>query len=165
MLQRKHWDRLGNGGLNFTTLGFGSAPLGNLYRAISDDDAHAVLEAAWAGGVRHYDTAPLYGYGLAETRLNRFLRGKPREDYVLTSKVGRLLRVADAATRDGIGKWFDIPARIGVYDYSYDVPGSTFFTRMILTCSAMDQRPRCRRGWMSSWWAAIARFWNCAIRV
>jgi D-threo-aldose 1-dehydrogenase len=120
MLHRKHWDRLGNGGLDFTTLGFGTAPLGNLYRAISDDDAHAVLEAAWAGGVRHYDTAPLYGYGLAETRLNRFLRGKPRDEYVLTSKVGRLLRVADAATRDGIGKWFDIPARIGVYDYSYD---------------------------------------------
>ncbi len=120
MLPTRHWDRLGNGGLTFTELGFGAAPLGNLYRAISDDDAHAVLEAAWAGGVRHYDTAPLYGHGLSETRLNRFLRGKRRDDYVLASKIGRLLRAADEATREGIGKWFDVPARIGVYDYGYD---------------------------------------------
>jgi D-threo-aldose 1-dehydrogenase len=62
----------------------------------------------------------LYGYGLSETRLNRFLREKPREDYVLSTKIGRLLRVSDAASRDGIGKWFDIPTRVGVYDYGYD---------------------------------------------
>jgi D-threo-aldose 1-dehydrogenase len=120
MLQTRQWDRLGNGGLVFTELGFGTAPLGNLYRAISDDNAQSVLEAAWAGGVRHFDTAPLYGHGLSETRLNRFLRGKRREDYVLASKIGRLLRATDEATRDGIGKWFDVPARIGVYDYGYD---------------------------------------------
>jgi D-threo-aldose 1-dehydrogenase len=62
---------LGNGGLTFTELGFGAAPLGNLFRAITDDEAQAVLEAAWAGGVRYFDTAPLYGLGLSETRLNR----------------------------------------------------------------------------------------------
>ena len=50
MLATRHWDRLGNGGLTFTELGFGAAPLGNLFRAITDDEAHAVLEAAWAGG-------------------------------------------------------------------------------------------------------------------
>ena len=78
MLTTRHWDRLGNGGLSFTELGFGAAPIGNLFKAISDDQAHAVLEAAWAGGVRYFDTAPLYGLGLSETRLNRLLRDKPR---------------------------------------------------------------------------------------
>ena len=114
------WDRLGNGGLTFTELGFGTAPLGNLYRAISDDEAHAVLEAAWAGGLRHFDTAPLYGFGLSETRLNRFLRGKPRDEYVLSTKVGRLLAPATGETRDGVGKWFDVPSRREVYDYGHD---------------------------------------------
>ncbi len=119
-LGTRHWDRLGNGGLDFTELGFGTAPLGNLYRAISDDDAHATLEAAWAAGVRYFDTAPLYGLGLSETRLNRFLRGKPRDSYVLSSKVGRYLRPATEATRDGHGKWFEVPNRNEVYDYSHD---------------------------------------------
>lgn len=120
MLATRHWDRLGNGGLSFTELGFGTAPLANLYRAISEDEAQAVLTAAWEVGLRYYDTAPLYGYGLSETRLNRFLRDKPRDDYVLSTKIGRLLRVSDPATRDGIGKWFDVPSRVGVYDYGYD---------------------------------------------
>ena len=119
-LKTRHWDRLGNGGLTFTELGFGTAPLGNLYRAITDDEAHDILERAWAAGVRYYDTAPLYGLGLSETRLNRFLRDKPRDDYVLSSKVGRLLRACDPADRIGLGKWFDVPARREVYDYSYD---------------------------------------------
>lgn len=116
----RHWDRLGNGGLAFTELGFGTAPLGNLYRAIPDDDAHAVLEAAWDAGIRYFDTAPQYGYGLAETRLNRFLRGKPRGDYVLSTKVGRLLRAATEKTRAGQGKFFEVPARAEIFDYSYD---------------------------------------------
>ncbi|MFQ5624878.1 MAG: aldo/keto reductase, partial [Paracoccaceae bacterium] len=67
-LKTRHWDRLGNGGLSFTELGFGSAPLGNLYRAISDEEAEAILETAWESGVRYFDTAPLYGLGLSETR-------------------------------------------------------------------------------------------------
>ena len=119
-LATRHWDRLGNGGLTFTELGFGTAPLGNLYRAVSDDDADAILDAAWAGGVRYYDTAPLYGFGLSERRLGRMLRGGPRDGYVLSSKVGRLLRACAPEERDGFGKWFDVPARREVYDFSYD---------------------------------------------
>lgn len=119
-LKTRHWDRLGNGGLTFTEIGMGTAPLGNLYRAISDDEAHAVLERAWAAGVRYYDTAPLYGFGLSETRLNRFLRGKPRDEYVLSSKVGRLLHACPPEDRDGVGKWFEVPSRREEYDYSYD---------------------------------------------
>lgn len=119
-LKTRHWDRLGNGGLTFTEMGFGTAPLGNLYAAISDEEADATLTRAWDLGVRYYDTAPLYGFGLSETRLNRFLRDKPRDDYVLSSKVGRLLKPCPPDQRDGIGKWFNVPSRKEVYDYSYD---------------------------------------------
>ncbi|MCZ4291303.1 aldo/keto reductase [Hoeflea alexandrii] len=120
-MKTRHWDRTGNGGLTFTELGFGTAPLGNLYRAISDDEAHAVLTKAWDLGVRYFDTAPLYGLGLAETRLNRFLRVKQRGDYVLSTKIGRLLRRCEPGEqRTGEGKFFDVPRRREVYDYSYD---------------------------------------------
>ncbi|MCC6303742.1 MAG: aldo/keto reductase [Rhodobacteraceae bacterium] len=116
----RQWDRRGTGGLAFSALGFGTAPLGNLYRAITEAEAEAILEAAWAGGVRYFDTAPLYGLGLAETRLNRFLRGRPRGGYVLSTKVGRLLRACPPAARDGFGKWFEVPARKEHYDYGFD---------------------------------------------
>jgi D-threo-aldose 1-dehydrogenase len=116
----RHWDRLDNGGIKFTELGFGSAPLGNLYRAISDEDAHDVLESAWETGCRFFDTAPLYGLGLSETRVGNFLRGKKRDDYVISTKVGRLMKVCPPESRTGIGKFFDTPNRQEVYDYSYD---------------------------------------------
>jgi D-threo-aldose 1-dehydrogenase len=119
-LATRTWDRLGNGGLTFTELGFGTAPLGNLYRAVTEADADAILDAAWAGGVRYYDSAPLYGFGLAERRLGRALYGRPRDDYVLSTKVGRLLRPCLPENRDGIGKWFDVPARQEVYSFTYD---------------------------------------------
>lgn len=115
-----HWDRRGDGGLDFTELGFGTAPLGNLYRAIPEAEAQAVLVAAWDGGVRYFDTAPLYGYGLSETRLNRSLRGRPRDAYVVSTKVGRLMRACAPEARDGVGKWFETPSRNEVYDYGYD---------------------------------------------
>jgi D-threo-aldose 1-dehydrogenase len=120
MLARRRWDRRGAGGLSFTELGFGAAPLGNLFRAISEDEAQAVLEAAWAAGVRYFDTAPLYGFGLSETRINRFLRGKPRGDYVISTKVGRLLTAVPPGRGDGAGKWIDVPSRRERFDYSHD---------------------------------------------
>lgn len=119
-MQRRHWDRLGNGGLTFTTLSMGTAPLGNLYQAISDADAESTLEAAWQAGVRHFDTAPLYGAGTAERRLGRFLFQKDRADWTLSSKVGRLLKVCEPSQRLGIGKFFAIPSRAEVFDYSFD---------------------------------------------
>ena len=91
-MKTRHWERAGSGPIDLTELGFGTAPLGNLYRAVDDEEANDVLEAAWASGIRYFDTAPLYGLGLAETRLNRFLRTKKRDDYVLSSKVGRIMR-------------------------------------------------------------------------
>lgn len=119
-LQTRHWDRIGNGGITVTKLGFGTAPLGNLYRAIPDTDAQEILSASWDAGVRYIDTAPLYGLGLSETRLNPFLRGKDRDSYVLSTKIGRILTVTPPEQRDGFGKWFDVPARREIYDYSYD---------------------------------------------
>jgi D-threo-aldose 1-dehydrogenase len=106
--------------LEFAELGFGAAPLGNLYRALSEAEADATLKAAWDAGIRYFDTAPLYGLGLSETRLNRFLRGRKRKSYVLSTKVGRRLVACPPEHRTGIGKFFETPSRREVYDYSYD---------------------------------------------
>jgi D-threo-aldose 1-dehydrogenase len=119
-MRTRYWNRLGNRGLTFTELGFGAAPVANLYQAISDDAAQATLQAAWDAGVRYFDTAPLYGLGLSETRLNRFLRGKPRGDYVISTKIGRLFKATTPEKRDGLTKWFDVPSRNEIFDYTYD---------------------------------------------
>ncbi|MGO8080991.1 aldo/keto reductase [Rhizobium leguminosarum] len=72
-------------------LGFGTAPLGNMFRDIPDDEADATVEAAWEAGTRFFDTAPFYGAGLAEIRLGKNLSRRKRDDYVLSTKVGRII--------------------------------------------------------------------------
>jgi D-threo-aldose 1-dehydrogenase len=102
-------------------LGLGCAQLGNLYRAMTDETATAIVEAAWLTGVRYFDTAPHYGLGLSERRLGEALRNHPRDEYVLSTKVGRLLEdnPAYAGERDTDG--FDVPATlIRRRDYSRD---------------------------------------------
>jgi D-threo-aldose 1-dehydrogenase len=81
-----------NGSLPGGPLGFGGANLGNLFTAMTDEDAAAVLAAAWDCGIRYFDTAPHYGLGLAERRLGAFLADKPRDSFVVSTKAGRLLR-------------------------------------------------------------------------
>ncbi|MFJ4839399.1 aldo/keto reductase [Streptomyces sp. NPDC088746] len=83
-------------------LGFGTAPLGNMFRAIPDAEAAATVEAAWDHGIRYFDTAPFYGAGLAEIRLGEVLAAHPREAYVLSTKVGRVVldEPEDPATRE-----------------------------------------------------------------
>lgn len=76
---------------SMTALGYGAANVGNLYREVTDEQAHEVLEAVWDSGVRYFDTAPHYGLGLSERRLGAFLATKPRAEFVLSTKVGRLL--------------------------------------------------------------------------
>lgn len=73
-------------------LGFGAAQLGNLYRVTTDAEARGAVEAAWDGGIRMFDTAPHYGIGTSERRLGALLQGRPRDEYLLSTKVGRLLR-------------------------------------------------------------------------
>lgn len=79
------------GGLRLTALGLGTAQFGNLYRETTDAEAAGSLEAAWDGGIRYFDTAPHYGLGLSERRLGALLRERPREEFVLSTKVGRLI--------------------------------------------------------------------------
>ncbi|WP_169580631.1 MULTISPECIES: aldo/keto reductase [Microbacterium] len=96
--------------VDFGRLGLGTAPIGNLYREVDDDRARQVLHAAWDGGIRYYDTAPHYGLGLAERRLGAFLREKPRDEYLISTKVGRLLdpNPAFSGGRD-LANGFDVP--------------------------------------------------------
>lgn len=69
-------------------LGFGTAPLGNMFRSIPEEEAEATIDAAWNAGIRFFDTAPFYGAGLSEIRLGKALRKYPRDEYVIVTKVG-----------------------------------------------------------------------------
>jgi D-threo-aldose 1-dehydrogenase len=83
--------RIGRTDVYVSELGFGGAPIGNLYEPVSDEDAAAAVRRAWDGGVRYFDTAPHYGLGLSEQRLGAALRDRPRDEFVISTKVGRLL--------------------------------------------------------------------------
>ncbi|WP_454716131.1 aldo/keto reductase [Caulobacter segnis] len=106
-------------------LGFGAAPLGNMFRDIPEAEALGTVEAAWDDGIRYFDNAPFYGAGLAEIRMGRALAGKPRDQYVISTKVGRVIldEVEDVSARD-LGEKGDVfkygrPNKI-VNDYSED---------------------------------------------
>ena len=103
-------------------LGYGAANLGNLYTAMTDDEAWAVLEAAWDGGIRYFDTAPHYGLGLSERRLGAFLATKPRQQFVVSTKAGRLLRPSpETAHLLDRANDFAVPAELQrVWDFSRD---------------------------------------------
>ncbi len=128
--------------LHFTELGFGGAPLGNLYRPLTEKEARLTLETVWASGVRYFDTAPLYGLGLSESRLNGFLRPKPRESYLISTKIGRVLELCkpnERSRQDGPGAFFETPARRERFDYSYDgVKRSLEFSLERLGLDAID---------------------------
>jgi len=98
---------------------FGAAPIGGLFAPVRDDDADAALGAAWEAGIRAFDTAPHYGVGLSETRLGRFLAGRPRDDFVVGTKVGRVL-VPTTKPVDGAEAFYGTPALTRVRDYSAD---------------------------------------------
>lgn len=110
--------RLGRSTVEVTRLGFGGAPLGNLFSVVAENAAEAALDAAWNAGWRYFDTAPLYGHGIGERRMGRFLKSKPRDAYRLSTKVGRLL-LPQSGKVDG-GAYVDVPQVAPVYDYSRD---------------------------------------------
>jgi D-threo-aldose 1-dehydrogenase len=109
---------LGRTSVVVTRFGLGTAPLAGLFEAVDDDQALQVIEHAWDAGIRFFDTAPLYGHGLAELRLGRFLRHQPRDEFVLASKVGRLLR-ADAPPEAG-QSFRGTPPVNPMFDFTYD---------------------------------------------
>lgn len=105
--------------LALTTMGLGCAQMGNLYRLTSYDECKSAFDAAWERGIRYFDTAPHYGHSRSELRLGTMLTDKPRKDYVISTKVGRLM-VPDATVRDEANGFINpLPFR-GVYDYSHD---------------------------------------------
>ena len=110
--------QVGNTTLHIDTLGFGCAPIGNLYHEIKDADAKAILENAWESGFRHFDTAPHYGQGLSERRTGDMLRHLQGKEYVLSTKVGRILKPSGYA-KERHGFVSPMPFDIQ-YDYSYD---------------------------------------------
>jgi D-threo-aldose 1-dehydrogenase len=110
---------LPRGGLKLTRLGMGCAPIGGLFQAVSEDEARAAVDAAWDLGLRYFDTAPYYGFTRSERRLGAALGERPRDEYVISTKAGRLLR-PDASVRPGDSGWADpLPYR-PYYDYTYD---------------------------------------------
>ena len=109
------------GGTRLTQLGLGTAQFGNLYRQTTEEEAAGALDAAWEAGIRYFDTAPHYGLGLSERRLGALLGQKPRDEFVISTKVGRLIvpNPGGEGSRDDEG--FDVPATVKRrLDYSAD---------------------------------------------
>lgn len=102
-------------------IGLGCAPIGNLYEELGDANAKATIDTAWDTGMRYFDTAPLYGLGLSERRVGDALRGRPRDEYRLSTKVGRLLH-PDASFQPGTSRYgFVNPLPFSIhFDYTYD---------------------------------------------
>jgi D-threo-aldose 1-dehydrogenase len=114
---------LGRTNLTVTALSLGAAPIAGLYRAVGEEQAAATVEQAWQLGIRFFDTAPLYGLGLAERRLGAALAGKPRDEYVVATKVGRLLRPPSTRyplDRAQLAIWPEADDVNAVFDFSHD---------------------------------------------
>jgi len=110
---------LGTSPLVSGPLVFGGAPIGGLYAPVSDETAAGTLAAAWAAGIRAFDTAPHYGSGLSERRIGEFLAGRPRDEFIVSTKVGRRLVPADGDT-EGVEGFYGAPPLTRVRDYSRD---------------------------------------------
>lgn len=108
-------------GVRLTSLGYGAAQAGNLYRPTTDAETQEAFDVAWAAGVRYFDTAPHYGLGLSERRLGACLSGRPRDEYVVSTKVGRLLVPSPETAHEKDPDMFDVPADVRrVWDFSRD---------------------------------------------
>jgi D-threo-aldose 1-dehydrogenase len=112
--------RIGTTGLSVTEVGFGGGPIGGLFQEVTSEDAQAALAAGWDAGIRYFDVAPHYGIGRAEREFGDFLRTKPRDEFVLSTKVGRLLVPQEPDGLD-LENLFAVPAdHRRVWDFSRD---------------------------------------------
>ena len=111
--------KFGRVDLEVTTFAFGTAPIGNIFRPIDETTSDAMIQHAWDAGVRYYDTAPMYGHGLSELRCGHSLRWKNRDDFVLSSKVGRILKPKKRSEID-FTPWHNAAPNEMIFDYSYD---------------------------------------------
>lgn len=113
--------RVGKTKLEVTTIGLGGAPMGGFRATIPDSEAHALSNAAWDLGVRYYDTSPFYGYGRSELRMGAALREKPREDFVISTKIGRIMHPLKPGERKPADfRENGLPGFAPEFDYSYD---------------------------------------------
>jgi D-threo-aldose 1-dehydrogenase len=113
--------RVGKTRLEVTTLGLGGAPMGGFRATISDQEAVGLVEAGYAAGVRYFDTSPFYGYGRSELRMGAALREKPRGDYVLSTKIGRVMHVLKPDERPPPEfRENGLPGFVPEFDYTYD---------------------------------------------
>ena len=100
--------------------GLGGVPLGNEFTRVTDAEAQQTLEAAWNAGVRYYDVSPWYGLGLAERRFGQFLHNKNRDEYVISSKVGKLLKASKAAIKSNL---FPLAGSPNTVEFDYSAAG------------------------------------------
>ncbi|MGE0287385.1 MAG: aldo/keto reductase [Bradyrhizobium sp.] len=113
--------RIGTTNLEVTELGLGGAPMGGFRATISDNEARMLTHAAYDGGVRYFDTSPFYGYGRSELRMGAALREKPRQEFLLSTKVGRVMHAMRPGEKPPAGfRENGLPGFAPVYDYTYD---------------------------------------------
>ena len=118
-MQPQYKNKFGRVDLNVSAFGFGTAPVGNIFREIDEKTSDDMFQAAWNAGIRFFDTAPMYGHGLSEYRTGYSLRWKNRDDFILSTKVGRLLRPAKKETIE-YAPWTNAGRFEVEFNYSYD---------------------------------------------
>lgn len=163
--------KFGRVDLEVTAFSYGTVPIGNIFEFVEDQTSNAMIEHCWDSGIRFFDTAPMYGHGLSELRLGHALRWKNRDDYVLASKVGRVLTHEKRSEID-FERWDNAAANVATFDYSYDGTMRSFedsLQRMALermdicyihNCDYMthgDQQPEMFKEAMDGCWKALEK--------
>ena len=163
--------KFGRTDLTVTAFGYGTAPIGNIFREIDEETSDAMFQMSWDAGIRYFDTAPMYGHGLSELRTGHSLRWKRRDDYVLSSKVGRVLKPARRQDID-FAPWTNAAPFTSHFDYSYDGTMRSFedslqrlalermdicFIHDIDVFTRGDEQPEVFRQAMDGAWKALER--------
>ncbi len=166
----------GRTAIQVTAMGYGAAPIGNIFRPIREQESENMIRQAWDNGLRYFDTAPLYGHGLSEARVGHGLRWYPRDEYVLSTKVGRLLKPKKRSEIDS-GVWVNPAPFEAVFDYSYSATIRSIedsLQRMALEhidiafihdCDFIPTGISSRTTFAGRWTAHGARWRSCAMKA